>query len=157
MSFNKLNPNTEKLLFQILEEDNPTEFLNNKFKSISSKEKIKLRAILCELIENDYLSITWADNVPYYVSISNKSFNYKENFLKYNEKEVSNYNIKIGDNNKISKSIIAGKVINNPKNENNGFYDKHPVFCSVLISFIIGLVLLFSFWKKVIYLIEGWF
>lgn len=66
--------------------------------------------------------------------------------------------ISIGNNNKIKDSNIAqkieGKEISNVK---KNFYEKHPVICSFIISLVAGVVLLFSFWNKIISLIEGVF
>lgn len=60
-------------------------------------------------------------------------------------------------NNKIKNSTIAGIINANGADTTKGFYEKHPVFCSVLISFLVGLILLFSFWDQVISFIEGLF
>lgn len=66
--------------------------------------------------------------------------------------------INIGDNNKIKNSCIAEKMeIRSPVPEKKGFFEKHPVICSFLISLIAGVVVLFSFWEEVISWIEGWF
>ena len=37
------------------------------------------------------------------------------------------------------------------------FFDKHPVICGFLISLVAGIVLLFSFWEKLISFLEGLF
>ena len=60
--------------------------------------------------------------------------------------------INIGNNNKIKGTNIA--EITNVKKK---FYEKHPVICSFSISLVAGIVLLFSFWDKIISLIEGVF
>lgn len=65
--------------------------------------------------------------------------------------------IKIGDGNKIKNSNIAEIIEGNLTNEKKKFYDRHPWICGIFISFVVGLVLLFSFWGNVIAWIEGWF
>ena len=63
--------------------------------------------------------------------------------------------ISIGNKNKIKNSIIAEKAVNSPKKER--FADKHPVLISILISFVIGFGLMFTFWEKIVDWIERWF
>jgi len=66
--------------------------------------------------------------------------------------------INIGDNNKIKKTIIVENGdIHAPVSEKKGFYEKHPVICSFLISLVAGIAVLFSFWTEIISWIEGWF
>lgn len=66
--------------------------------------------------------------------------------------------VNIGDNNKIKNSNIAEKLeVKEIPNVKKSFYEKHPVICSFLISLIAGIILLFSFWNKIISLIEGVF
>lgn len=67
-----------------------------------------------------------------------------------------NMSINIGDNNKIKNTNMAEKleIKGNPFIEKS-FYEKHPVICGFFISLIAGIVLLFSFWDKIISLIEG--
>lgn len=62
--------------------------------------------------------------------------------------------IKIGDKNKISNSIIGEQTNINSNSKNETFFQKHPVITSLVTSFIIGFILLFSFWKNVIQYIE---
>ena len=64
--------------------------------------------------------------------------------------------IKIGDNNKISKSTIAETISTGVRREKKNFCEKHPILCSIVISFFVGFILLFSFWKNIITLIERW-
>ncbi|WP_029191865.1 hypothetical protein [Paenibacillus elgii] len=66
--------------------------------------------------------------------------------------------IKIGDNNKISNSTIGHQ--HNPINENDkkkSFAERHPVIVSFIVSLVVGIILLFSFWKNVINWFEGLF
>lgn len=68
--------------------------------------------------------------------------------------------IRIGNNNHIKNSNIAETIHSCPnqsRNTKKNFYEKHPVICSFLISLIAGIVVLFSFWEKIVHWIEGWF
>ena len=62
--------------------------------------------------------------------------------------------VKIGNGNKIKNSIIAENVSGKEKDT---FFNRHPVICSLFISFVIGFLFLFSFWKDVVAFIEGVF
>mgnify|MGYP000851278657 CR=1 FL=1 len=105
------------------------------------------------------VTIFWANNEPYHVAINNPVRIYEERLAEGEAtKQVSGtQNITIGSNNKIKNSTIAGIINANGADTSKGFYEKHPVFCSVLISFLVGLILLFSFWDQVISFIEGLF
>lgn len=67
--------------------------------------------------------------------------------------------VTIGDGNKISNSNIAEKIENHSDSslpdKKTTFYEKHPVICSFLISLVAGIVLLFSFWERIIDFLEG--
>lgn len=66
--------------------------------------------------------------------------------------------IKIGDDNKIQNSMIAEKIDTTKDTiKKKTFFDKHPVICGFLISLVAGIVLLFSFWEKLISFLEGLF
>ncbi len=66
--------------------------------------------------------------------------------------------IQIGDGNKIKNSNIAeninGALITDEKKR---FYDKHPWIAGIIISVIVAFIFLFSFWEKIIVLIERCF
>ena len=60
--------------------------------------------------------------------------------------------------NKIKNANIAEKLeINDDQSVKKSFYEKHPVICGFLISLVAGIVLLFSFWDRIVNLIEGVF
>ena len=163
MEFRKLPGNAEKLLHEILQAENPTKMLCEKFEGISQQEDKMLRAILRQLREEGYINIKWASNVPYYVIINNSARVYDEQleeceknmFLQQSTKYV-NERINIGDGNTIIGSSIGNEKINSLENRKT-FYERHPVICGFLISLVAGIVLLFSFWGKIIDLFEGIF
>lgn len=64
--------------------------------------------------------------------------------------------IKIGDKNKIKNSIIGKQnIVSNEAKKKDGFFQQHSVLTALLTSFIVGFILLFSFWKDVIDYLEG--
>lgn len=65
--------------------------------------------------------------------------------------------IKIGNNNKISKSFIGENKGLLPKNATKNWFERHPIIVSILITFTFGFIFLFSFWDKVINYIENLF
>lgn len=70
--------------------------------------------------------------------------------------------IKIGNGNKINKTTIghqqnSNNNLNNKPPKKKSFAERHPILLSVIISLITGFVLLFSFWKQIVYFIENLF
>ena len=66
--------------------------------------------------------------------------------------------IKIGNDNKIHNSMIAEKIeANKDVIKKKSIFEKPPVICGFLISLAAGIVLLFSFWEKLISFLEGLF
>lgn len=64
--------------------------------------------------------------------------------------------INIGNNNSLKKTVISEKS-DFRVNNNEKFSTKHPIIISIGCSFIVGFILLFGFWDKIIKWIEGWF
>lgn len=163
MEFNKLPDNSYNLLIELVDSDNPSQLLSERFENASSSEKHILRGILKELTQNGYISVNWADNKPYFVTINNLARTYEERLQEY-EKSMRNQsvtinsnNISIGSNNKIKNlnASVNGFNSNNDDNKRKTFYENHPVICAFLISLAAGLVLLFPFWSKIIDFFEG--
>lgn len=154
--FEELPLNSRALLGEIISAENPVSLLCDKFKMASPQQDQELRGMLLELKERGYLKIQWADNKPYYVKVNNSAKTYEEQLAEYEAKNRISVtqNITIGNNNKIKNSTITGIKDTDRTNEKKGFYKKHPVLCSFLISLVAGIVLLFSFWDQVIFYIE---
>lgn len=159
MNFQKLPSNAQSLLKEIVSSDNPVELLCDKFSKATPREAEELRGILRELKEKKYVTIQWASNKPYHVSVNNSARTYEEQLSEYNAQKqaTGSQSITIGNNNKISNSTIANNLKGGETNKNKGFYEKHPVICGFLISLVAGIVLLFSFWNQIITFIEGLF
>lgn len=158
MAFKRLPSNSKELLDEILIANNPVEMLCEKIDKANKQETEELRAILCELHENGYINIQWADNKPYNVNINNSARTYDECLAEFEKQQtvyINNNSINIGDNNKINNSQIAHHI-NKNTNEKN-FAEKHPIIVSLITGLITGIILLFSFWDKIINWIEGLF
>ena len=152
MDFIVLSSNSRKLLYEIVNDDNPSAFLSKKFDGASINEKNEMRGILRELTDNGFLQIMWADDKPYYVTLNKSARDYEEQFADYQRKEKFERaeSIIIGNNNTIKNSVIAGFVNENESKQPQSFYERHPVICSILVSLFTGIVLLFPFWKKIV-------
>ena len=66
--------------------------------------------------------------------------------------------IKIGDNNKIIRSIIAENITASEAEDKDNFVTRHPILSTVIITvitgLITGLILMFKFWQQIIVYIE---
>lgn len=59
----------------------------------------------------------------------------------------------IGENNKIKNSTIAEKISNATPKKN--FIERHSLIVSIITSFVVGFVLMFSFWDEIVLWMEG--
>ena len=167
MEFRKLPNNSRKLLAEIVQAENPTQFLCDCFNGASKKEADELRGILHELREFGYVSVEWADNKPYLVTLSNAGRTYEEQFAEYEAQNlvsksvhyagpVTNNSVHIGNGNKIKHSNIAGSM-QESSNENRSFFERHPLLTGILGAVVAGVILMFSIWESIITWIEGIF
>ena len=166
MEFVKLPANSKKLLDEIVRAENPTQLLSNRFDRASGREDEELRSLIKELCQEGYISIPmWSNNRPYHVIVNNSARKYDERLREYERSIVQqpyavlNQSVNIGNGNKIIHSSISGNIEQLPEkthsNAKESFYTRHPIICAFLISFVAGLILLFSFWEKIIAYVEG--
>ncbi|NBI69973.1 hypothetical protein D3Z50_02590 [Clostridiaceae bacterium] len=59
----------------------------------------------------------------------------------------------MGENNKIKNSTIAERINNEIPKKN--FIERHSLIVSIITSFVVGFVLMFSFWDEIILWMEG--
>lgn len=74
--------------------------------------------------------------------------------------EVYGVGIKIGDNNKFRNVTIAEKMnskVGTEEENKKTIAEKHPVLIGLFCSFVVGVLLLFNFWKDIITFIEDLF
>ena len=83
-----LSVNSEQLLLALVQSNNPTQALCDQLNRATPKEKSKLRSIIRELQKLGYLSVTWASNSPYHVSLTNSAQNYHQRPAKGENKTV---------------------------------------------------------------------
>lgn len=72
----KLPSNSETILFELVQSDNPTIALASRYKSSQGKEKEELKGIIRELKEYNFIQVRWADNLPYSVTLNNSARTY---------------------------------------------------------------------------------
>ena len=162
MGFYKLSAVAEELLQDILKAENPVQLLCDRFKGLDHRADEEFRSIIRELRENGYISLNWADNVPYRVVINPSARVYFEQKKEAEERVASttviDQSIHIGNGNKF-KNVTVGHSKNKDSEEGKrkNIVERHPIITSVVISIVTGLVLMFSFWENIIQWIEGLF
>lgn len=103
--FEKLPGNSQKLLEDILEADNPAQVLQSRFEKCSKREDDELRGILRELREKGYIKTEWGSNVPTYVTINNSARTYHEQLAEYERTHGITHSVAASENSLRSKVI----------------------------------------------------
>lgn len=167
MSFDKLPSNTKKLLDEIINAENPTQYLSDRFDAATAQEDDELRSLLRELKAGGFITIPmWADDKPYHVIINNIARTYDERLAEYEAERAAKQNITynitdqsvtIGNGNKIKGATIAGKIKKSSVNapEKKSFFADHPLLVTIIGGVIVAFFMLFSFWDKLVDWIEG--
>ena len=75
--------NSRTLLREIIDSENPVQMLQTRFDQSLPKEDNELRSLLRELIQEGFMDIDWADDVPYYIEINNSARTYDEREAEY--------------------------------------------------------------------------
>lgn len=157
MNFKKLHQNSKQLLDEIIAADNPADMLAKRFDGLTNSEDVELRSIISELCEEGFINVLWADDVPYFVTINNSARTYNECLQEYESEKRACVNIdqsvKIGNGNKICDSTIAS-LVQERASPKKTFWEKHPILTGVIVSVIAGVILMFSFWEKIVTFIE---
>ena len=83
VEFMRLPSNSEGLLNELVQAKNPARLLCERFEKASQKEDDELRGIIRELCTEGYIDVTWADNVPYFVTLNNSARTYQERIVEY--------------------------------------------------------------------------
>lgn len=169
MSFNKLPSNTKQLLDEIVNAENPTKYLSDRFDAATAKEDDELRSFLRELKDGGYITIPmWSGNKPYHVIINNSARTYNERLAEYEAEKITAQNITynitdksvtIGNGNNFKGSTIAGEINNSSINapEKKAFFAEHPLLATIIGGAVVAFIMLFSFWEKIVTWIEGLF
>ena len=64
MGFIKLPSNSDKILLELAQAENPTQALNAHYEVCSIRERSVLDGIVRELKECGYINVQWADDMP---------------------------------------------------------------------------------------------
>lgn len=111
--------NSKELLKQLLDKDNPVEYMGYLFDGLDSKTDSRLRAMMRDLKEEGYISTFWASNVPYIIEFNEKAYNFDEQdtpavgsggSIVYNNYNITNGNANI---NSIDNSVRTINITNN--------------------------------------------
>lgn len=70
--------NSMALLYQLLDQDNPVEYMQSLFKDLDHKSDSRLRAMMRDLKEKGYIVTLWADDIPDYIEFNEKAYTMDE-------------------------------------------------------------------------------
>ena len=59
-----------------LSEEEQQEYWTNKFDKLDSSDDLKIRNSFKTLKEGNYITVFWADNIPYHLNLTNKGVSY---------------------------------------------------------------------------------
>lgn len=120
--FNKLPNNSERLLNELVQADNPTELLCEKVNAVTGKDEEELMGIIRELKQEGYIDVKWADNLPYIVTLNNSARTYNEQLTEY-ERQIQAYQSR-GTEKKIANKERVAELIQ--RGERIGKEEYHP-------------------------------
>ena len=145
-----------KTLKEIKNSENATEYLSNRFECCSSEQKEELRSILRELSRLGCIKIMWADNSPWYVNVDR---NLIDTILNKESIGTEKSAITIGNNNTIKNSIISSgpAQMKSTSSARKTFVERHPVLITTIVSLGVRILLMFSFWDRIISFVENLF
>ena len=144
--FNKLPSNSEKLLNELVQANNPTELLCEKVKAVTGKDEEELMGIIRELRQESYIDVKWADDLPYIVTLNNSARTYNEQFAEY-ERQTQAFQNRGSEKKNANKERVAVFL---QRGERIGKEEYHPAGNGNLISFISGPQ--YEKWKNDIYI-----
>ncbi len=70
--------NSMDLLHQLLDKDNPVEYMLYLFEGLDNKLDNRLRAMMRDLRERGYIETSWADDLPYSIEFNEKAYTANE-------------------------------------------------------------------------------
>ena len=144
--FIKLPSNSEKLLNELVQTNNPTELLCEKVKAVTGKDEEELMGIIRELRQEGYIDVKWADDLPYIVTLNNSARTYGEKLAEY-ERQIQAFQNRGSEKKNANKERVAEFL---QRGERIGKEEYHPAGNGNLISFISGPQ--YEKWKNDIYI-----
>ena len=103
-----LTQEAEKLLFEILEHENDSNYWENKYRGLTMKENTIISGCFGELEANKLIKVKWADNIPYYIQILKDGYLYQRNNKEETTSEEKLYLRRLIED--------AERIISNPDN-----------------------------------------
>lgn len=132
--FIKLPSNSEKLLNELVQTNNPTELLCEKVKAVTGKDEEELMGIIRELRKEDYIDVKWADDLPYIVILNNSARTYNEQLAEY-ERQLQVHQSKSPEKRNTNKERVAEFI---QRGERIGKEEYHPACDGFPISYVAG-------------------
>ena len=118
MNIYTLPSNSVQLLSELVDAENPSKYLYNKYKNANSKEQDILRGIIKELRENGFIDVIWADNCPVRVILNNSARTYNEQLAEY-ERQTQAFQNR-GSENTIQQATEISSLLLVVRNTKNG-------------------------------------
>lgn len=109
--------NSMDLLHQLLDKDNPVEYMRYLFKDLDHKSDSRLRAMTRDLKEKGYIIASWAGNIPYSIEFNEKAYTIDE------ESEVEMKNGTYIINNITNGNANINSTDNSVRNTNISYND----------------------------------
>ena len=134
MNFYTLPSNSVQLLSELVDAENPSKYLYNKYKNANSKEQDILRGIIKELRENGFIDVIWADNCPVRVILNNSARTYNEQLAEY-ERQTQAFQNRGSEKKNANKERVAEFL---QRGERIGIEEYHPAGNGYLISYVGG-------------------
>ena len=75
---NRISPEAEALLTEILEHEKEANYWQNRFDGLDTREDTILRGCFGELKDNNLIAVQWADGIPYYIQVLKDGYLYHE-------------------------------------------------------------------------------
>lgn len=88
MGFIKLPFNSERILLELAQAENPTQSLNAHYEGATIQTKNELDGIVRELKEYGYINVKWADNMPWIVTLNNSARTYSEQLAEHGLQKI---------------------------------------------------------------------
>ena len=132
--FTKLPSNSEKLLNELVQADNPSKVLCEKVKAATGKDEEELLGIIRELKQEDYIDVKWADNLPYIFTLNNSARTYNEQFAEY-ERQTQAFQNRGSEKKNVNKEHVAELI---QRGERIGKEEYHPACDGFPISYVAG-------------------
>lgn len=88
MSAKRLPSNSEFVLRELVKATDPSDYLKDLYRNSSKKEQDELTGVISELKNEGYIGVQWADNMPYFITLTNSARTYDEMHSETNTEEI---------------------------------------------------------------------